>query len=605
MTAFSILGITGSLHDENAGWLITDWLLFSTILASQPNFDATRSRFWSMTDIKTTFPDGKFTFGDAGCDRLTMSIPAPLLKTSAKRTADKFAEECVWSMMASAGRVNPGEVFVIVLAGHGELHNGEFRLCIDALPRRRGQAWIYKTQLEKAANECAGRVIIISNSCRSGALESSLWHLICAAGPDEHHELSDSLTTSESGKVRGSTFAYCLLSEVAASQGITIPVARSTPRPPDSFPNDIFPLPISQPAHSFSSSTRPVYPSFQHPVAVLVKRMLTQRQYLVFFSLRHYGFNARPWYEELPLELSQVLVDEITVLPEGPGFLTTFNAMFQESSESTQIGSSSPASTILGSSWSQESNANSKELGQAMKEVLTLGPAFVKLGRTWGRDMQDSVDCTNFISTPHLTDPSSLLDLWDTLRTRHLQSTVSQLTVVELGWCIKPVKFRPFLLLSDVLGGESAAQVLVRDGGVLERLGRRVAAAFPPTASYTDQASILWVALNWDREGRPDVTEEELKDAIDVSGPKTTGKPPKLVKGEEVFSGPKGYAPKLPTISPAHSMRDYQFVYGTTAMIKLYGQLYFQNVSLAPCQAFSYLPAQFALSYPMAHSILD
>ncbi|KAJ7259590.1 dioxygenase [Mycena haematopus] len=54
---------------------------------------------------------------------------------------------------------------------------------------------------------------------------------------------------------------------------------------------------------------------------------------------------------------------------------------------------------------------------------------------------------------------------------------------------------------------------------------------------------------------------------VSLSGPKTS-KPPKPLKGEEVFSGPKGYAPELPTINPARSMRDYQFVYGTTDSTK-------------------------------------
>ncbi|KAF7346494.1 Dioxygenase [Mycena sanguinolenta] len=51
---------------------------------------------------------------------------------------------------------------------------------------------------------------------------------------------------------------------------------------------------------------------------------------------------------------------------------------------------------------------------------------------------------------------------------------------------------------------------------------------------------------------------------VSLSGPKTTGKPPKPLKGEEVFSGPKGYAPELQTINTARAKRDYQFVYGVT-----------------------------------------
>ncbi|KAJ6508593.1 putative beta-carotene dioxygenase [Mycena sanguinolenta] len=51
---------------------------------------------------------------------------------------------------------------------------------------------------------------------------------------------------------------------------------------------------------------------------------------------------------------------------------------------------------------------------------------------------------------------------------------------------------------------------------------------------------------------------------VPLSGRKTIGKPPKPVKGEEVFSGPKGYAPELQTINPVRTTRDYQFVYGVT-----------------------------------------
>ncbi|KAF7346515.1 Dioxygenase [Mycena sanguinolenta] len=50
---------------------------------------------------------------------------------------------------------------------------------------------------------------------------------------------------------------------------------------------------------------------------------------------------------------------------------------------------------------------------------------------------------------------------------------------------------------------------------------------------------------------------------VPLSGPKNS-KPPKPGKGEEVFSGARGYAPELPTLNPARMMREYQYVYGVT-----------------------------------------
>ncbi|KAJ7261358.1 hypothetical protein B0H12DRAFT_349322 [Mycena haematopus] len=524
ITVFSVLAVGGRLEDRDAGWICIDWLLFSTLLARQPQFDLTKSRFLRIRGIGASFPDGKFSFGDAGCDRLTLPIPAFLLEDTAECTAQEFVETCYIELSFSASYVKPGELFIIVLAGHGEVRHGCFRLCVSTLPQRGGEAWVTKTKLESVASRCLGEVIVISDSCHSGALKSSYWKLLCAAGPTQ---MSDSLTTSESGKARGSAFAFSTLAEIATSQGLSIPRPRLTPRPKEIPDEEIVPLPESPPLHSFAFNNRPLFPPLKNSVPILVEGMQGWSQFLIFSPQKRfhqYGFDSRPWWETLPLALPQTLVDEMDTLPEGSGFISNFNSMVYPlptqtgGSSSVQKRGSSPATTIA----QDLPNVSNEKMDRAIREATILASLFIKTTNTLGRDQPDSVQCHQFLSDPQSLHPYNILDLWQTLRTRHLQSVASQLAVVELGWCAEPAMIVPFLSLAGTLRGESAAMVLERDGGVLDCFGQRVAAAFPDVLQYAETACVWWLTLNWDRAGRPVITEADLGDALDRGIKKVT-----------------------------------------------------------------------------------
>ncbi|KAJ7484819.1 hypothetical protein B0H11DRAFT_2279525 [Mycena galericulata] len=206
IVVFSVLGIVGPFNNENAGRMVLDSLLFTTLLAGHPGFDRRRFRYRSIRDVTSLCPDNTFLFGEAGCDRLGFRLPQCLFDDHANPnfvdTAKVFVDMCCEDISASASQVQPGEQFLLVLIGHGQCARptDEFVLCITTKSRRVGEAWLPKHRLENA----------VQNSCTSGALESPKWRLICAAGPTE---LADALATSASGNIRGSVSSLCALAE--------------------------------------------------------------------------------------------------------------------------------------------------------------------------------------------------------------------------------------------------------------------------------------------------------------------------------------------------------------------------------------------------------
>ncbi|KAJ6516141.1 hypothetical protein C8R45DRAFT_233460 [Mycena sanguinolenta] len=493
--------------------MVLDWLLLSTILSKNPGFDLQRSRFRTIRSVSGLFPGRKFAFGEAGCDRLIFPIPPFLLGETADLSASDFAEECIFQMTLAALSVKPGEQFVVVLIGHGERRDGMFRLCVSTSPQRRGEAWITLTQLKRVAEVCPGQITIISDSCCSGALKSPLWKLVCAVGPTE---LSDSLSLSEFGNIRGSAFALRALAEVACSQGLDIPLPRSTPRP---VGDAVVQLPNSPPWHSFSSGNHTNHPPMNPSIQAFVEGMASFRHYLICCprpEFVHHGFENQPWWENASLTLSRSLVDCIQLLPEGVDFLENHNSALEgsqtywlnqtggfyppESSERPEEERSGPVVSL-------------KEVVRAKQELSFLAPAFARMGSVSGGDFRDSKLCSEFLSSPNCMPPYKILNLWDTLRTRHLQSVIAQLVVGELdGTATASVV--PFLWLSGTKGGELGATDVISSCQVLQEFGPRIATAYPPTASYTDKASIYWVAVHWERHV---LDEEDLLKVIDHS----------------------------------------------------------------------------------------
>ncbi|KAJ7459920.1 hypothetical protein FB451DRAFT_1405798 [Mycena latifolia] len=241
---FSVLGVAGPLQNENAGRMILDWMIFTTLLASLAGFDGPRFRYRSIRDVIPLFPDQTFLFGEAGSDRLRFRVPSCLFDEHAQKNevfdAEDFVCSCFLDIAASASRVQSGEKFILLLIGHGErTRTGEFRLCVTTESNRLGEAWLSKRQLELAVAECRGQITVICNSCHSGALESPRWQFVCAAGPNE---LAEALTTSASGNVRGSAFSLCALAEVGQEQGLVMPFSRSETRPVGTADEDIYHL---------------------------------------------------------------------------------------------------------------------------------------------------------------------------------------------------------------------------------------------------------------------------------------------------------------------------------------------------------------------------
>ncbi|KAJ6519409.1 hypothetical protein C8R45DRAFT_951381 [Mycena sanguinolenta] len=497
---------------------MVDWLLLSTLLAHQPRFDLARSSFLSVRSVAGSFPDRRFAFGDAGCDRLTFPTSDFLLDACPgdEWTAQRFAAECLIGMSETARGVKAGELFIIILSGHGEYRDNQFYLYVSTTPKVTGDAWLSKEGLEQVARRCVGDVVIVVNSCHSGALESPYWRLICAAGP---HELSDALTPSHSEKTRGSAFARAL-SEISPQQGLSTPFPRSSPLPPDGLEA----LPPLQPPHSFAGAIPPqALPPSSTNVPDLLTGILARRHLLVMWppaELHQFGFGGQPWWEALPLALPQSLIDKIGFQPEGLEFMTKYNAM-REVPTPAHTGGSSVESTVTNpNAWSQDHSS----VDRAAKELLILAPSFVKLPPSTSRDVRNGLTCSQYLSKPSSVPRHETHSVWYILRARHLQSIVTQLTVVELGWCPVPESGALIPFLSPPtweprwFGDE-----LVREGGVLDALGERVVAASPGTANYTDHACISWIIEKWRGVGGPVVAEQQLEAAVDNALRKAPG----------------------------------------------------------------------------------
>ncbi|KAJ7235851.1 hypothetical protein C8J57DRAFT_1571513 [Mycena rebaudengoi] len=407
IVVFSVLGVVGPIDHKDVGWMVADSLLFTTLLAAHPGFDGSRFRYRSIREVEAVFPRGTFLFGEAGCDRLRFRVPDCVLAEKNQQgehlNADDFVEDVIHDLRASASQVKAGEKFVLILVEHGELERkdtnngvpvGEgaksiFRFCISVAPGRQGEAYLTKARLEVALKTCLGDILVVCNSCFSGALNSPRWKLICAAGPDEY---ADALQTSSSGNVRGSVFGLCALAEVGHAQGVVIPVPRSEKRPAKTALKTMLKLPA---AHSFTSTSRPLLTPSSSTVLSMpafVRGMQERQRTLIYpagHRFRHHGFGdteSRPWRELLPMVLSQSLVDEVTISPDV--------AMAQTLNQIYQHGSSSTITSSRGLTPSQVAHGH----------LLRLAPLFSPMPKCMHLDKRDAQYCERF-----LRDPQSLM----------------------------------------------------------------------------------------------------------------------------------------------------------------------------------------------------
>ncbi|KAJ7581405.1 hypothetical protein C8J56DRAFT_264136 [Mycena floridula] len=216
----SVLSIAGPLTISDAGWMVTDYVMFVALLASQPGFDRSRFQHCSIRDILCHFPDRTFIFGEAGCDRLQFPIPPCFFdhieEQDSQLSAKEFGTLCICNITVAALQIKPGEKLILLLIGRGaRTSQGEFLLCISTQSNRKAEGYISKRELEITVAQCQGDILLICNSCHSGALQSPRWQLICVPGP---HELADALTAY----VRG---------PAGRKQSLVLPFPRAEKRP--------------------------------------------------------------------------------------------------------------------------------------------------------------------------------------------------------------------------------------------------------------------------------------------------------------------------------------------------------------------------------------
>ncbi|KAJ7693600.1 hypothetical protein B0H17DRAFT_1199722 [Mycena rosella] len=437
---FSVLGVAGSLQDPDVEWMLHDWLIFTTLIASRPGFDPIRFRYRCIRDILPVFPDGTFLFGEAACDRLCFRIPPCMFDEHTHQietsSAQDFVVGCLIDIVKCAYDVQPGEKLVLLLVGHGTRDStGQFNLCITTQSNSSGEAWLTKAQLESAVEKCQGQVLVV-------------WPT----------ELAEALTASASGKVRGSAFSLCALAEVGYEQGIVIPVPRSERRPKGKTISDMPKLPASPLPHSFSGTSRLVHrPSSNRSATAFLDSMLRKERRLIYKSeqsFRQHGFtNNTPWYDEIPVALSQSVVDDVTT----------------------------PTSTA----------------GICPASVARAGFRLLDNPQSLRRDGTDAEYCARFLRDPSSLTEGQISDLISALRTRHIQSVVVQLIATNLGWTPNS-RVAQFLALPEVTRGEPLSEDMVESGILFDDLALRLMANFGRMRSVGDSASLWWLAIAWD-----------------------------------------------------------------------------------------------------------
>ncbi|KAE9390644.1 hypothetical protein BT96DRAFT_980180 [Gymnopus androsaceus JB14] len=176
---------------------MSDFVVWSAFFWQFPGLDKARSKFNSVKPVVDFFPGKKVVFGEAACERVQLPLPPCLDMTDySTLNENEFVTRCIVELVRTAEAMQKNETLVILLIGHGGLSNKRFQFFITHGYGISGPAWITKRGLEDALERCVANIVVVCNSCHSGALKSPLWTLLCAAGPLER---SDALTPSQSG----------------------------------------------------------------------------------------------------------------------------------------------------------------------------------------------------------------------------------------------------------------------------------------------------------------------------------------------------------------------------------------------------------------------
>ncbi|KAJ7918721.1 hypothetical protein B0H13DRAFT_2321039 [Mycena leptocephala] len=252
VVVFSVLGVAGAFQHQDVGWMVLDWLFFTTLLASQPEFDQGRFRYRCIRDVLPSFPDGTFLFGEAVCDRQRFRLPSCLFDERARKeevfSAERFVNTTFLDIAAAASRVKPEDEFIILLVGYaGErTQNGEneFLLCVTTKGSRNGEAWLSKGQLEVASSMAFALRGRSKRACRA-------------------------LMTSACGR---SAFSLCALPEEEQECGLVTPFPRTDRRPVGTLDEEMVRLPTSRPTlDSDRNALHLLVPRFM-PIAKSLRR---------------------------------------------------------------------------------------------------------------------------------------------------------------------------------------------------------------------------------------------------------------------------------------------------------------------------------------------
>ncbi|KAJ7784432.1 hypothetical protein B0H16DRAFT_297758 [Mycena metata] len=449
IVVFSFLGVPSAKGDDDGHWMVIDWLMWTSLLTSQPRFDAARFRFYTIRDPLPMFPSATFIFGEASSTRLRIPIPLPLYdkaKSAEIRDPDVFKRRALNDLERLTGLIQPGETFYVLLVGHGQhvpgsqTSEGKFRLCISTVPDRRAEAYLSKIELQDVLVKCAGTVVLICNACHSGALSQGNppWRLLCST---QANELADGLSQSASGAVRGSVWTHCFLIELASEQGLVIPLPRADPIAAGPW----VPLPDSPPEHSFTSPIPPPRPpSSGRNMASFVDRMMGHSRYLLEpprHNFHHHGFGEEGWYNWLPLELSQKLVQQFQLVPDNRSVDGLTKAQIMTAIYSSVVDSSPSTHTLLLPSLTGGSlfAAISPIPSTAYEHLLILAPLFLSLpSHRSNRDARARSQCHLFLASSKTEEnqlpQGQLEDLAEALRTEHVQSVFLQLLARRLSW---------------------------------------------------------------------------------------------------------------------------------------------------------------------------
>ncbi|KAJ7643956.1 hypothetical protein FB45DRAFT_896515 [Roridomyces roridus] len=434
---------------QHANWMVSDYLMITTLLAAHKKFDPHRFRHFEISDLQVHHPNGSFIFGEAGCDRLIYPVPPCLLnKTSDYADAGEFMGGVLLSLQSLSATIRESETLVLVIIGHGDrerLRGGEqtFRLIISTDGTANASGYIRQWQFEAAVRGCRGKVVVFSNSCYSGLLKSSCWHLYCAATATQ---TSSSLSESTSGCFRGSAFMQCLVSVIAKLHGINVPCPRQRPRDVHST---VTPLPHHPPEHSFTAGTPSVHRAGRlHQT--LIEEMRVVETHLLFPSGCFYVSPAPKEPEAtLPFGLTTAVIRRVVVRADPLNVHHEFLGVEGGPMASPEAAETTPTSSC----------------GRVATTLTRLLPFYLLVAQQSSPPLPGIVLSRQYMDNPDLLSAAEANSLASSVASRHAQSVVVQCLAMDMGWAPRGATVKEFLAGAEPWGTLSRWQLSMYQHG--------------------------------------------------------------------------------------------------------------------------------------------